>query len=413
MKKTQHRKERGQALILIVFAIIGLIGMTGLAVDGGNAYAERRRAQNAADTSAIDAALAKVRGGNLYTEGLARAASNDYTDADHTSGSSDPDVNVEIYSPPIDGPYAANTEYIQVKITATINTYFGGVLGIDTITNEVEAVARAKPSQTFPIAFGNAIVSLAPHECKAVKYQGNADTLLVGGGIYVNSDCNDSAFFNNSGSALLTAPCLQAVGGITYKPGSINVPGGCITSGVSTLPEIVYPDPTCSGNSSVSGNVMSPGSYSGNKFPPAGVDTLEPGIYCVNANNGFVLNGGDSLYGDNVVIVMNGGDVSWNGGAEVNLSAPDSGPYPGLLIFMPESNSGTISINGNSDSAFTGTVLAPSAGVTVNGTGAADGFHCQIIGYTVDISGTSNMHIYYDDEDNYDAPIPPQVELVQ
>lgn len=416
MKKMQHRKsERGQALILIVFAIIGLIGMTGLAVDGGNAYAERRRAQNAADTTALDAALAKVRGGNLYSEGLARAASNDYVDANYGVGSSDPDVNVEIYNPPNDGPYAGNTEYIQVKITATIPTYFGRVLGIDTLTNQVEAVARAKPEQIFPIAFGNAIVSLSPHDCKAVMFQGNADTLLVGGGIYVNSDCSNSAFFNNSGSAQLTAPCLQAVGGITYKHGSINVPGGCITSGVSTLPEMVYPNPSCSGNASVSddGTTMSPGNYSGNKFPPNGVTNLEPGIYCVDSNNGFVLNGGDSLSGDNVVIVMNGGDVSINGGAEVNLTAPDSGPYEDLLIYMPEENSGTVTINGNSDSSFTGTILAPAADITINGTGSANGFHSQVIGYNVNISGTSDMYIYYEDDSNFDLPIPPQVELVQ
>ena len=413
MRKKQHRTERGQALILIVFAIIGLIGMTGLAVDGGNAYAERRRAQNAADTTALDAALAKVRGDNLYSEGLARASSNAYVDSDYGAGSSTPEVNVEIYNPPGSGPYAGNSEYIQVRITATIQTYFGRVLGINTITNKVEAVARARPSQLFPIAFGNAIVSLAPHTCKAVMYQGNADTLLVGGGIYVNSDCADSAFFNNSGSAQLTAPCLQAVGGITYKSGSINIPGGCITSGVSTLPAMIYPDPTCSGAATVSGNVMNPGTYSGNKFPPAGVDTLQPGIYCVNANNGFVLNGGDSLTGNNVVIVMQSGDVSWNGGAQVNLSAPNSGPYEDLLIYMPETNSGTVSINGNSSSSFTGTILAPAADVTINGTGSANGFHSQVIGYTVNISGTSDMSIYYNNDENFDLPIPPQVELVQ
>ena len=428
MKKTQHRKERGQALILIVFAIIGLIGMTGLAVDGGNAYAERRRAQNAADTTALDAALAKVRGGNLYSEGLARASSNNYVDSNYGVGSSDPNVNVEIYNPPSDGPYAGDAEYIQVKITAIIPTYFGRVLGINTITNQVQAVARGKPSQTFPIAFGNAVVSLSLHECQAVRYQGNADTILTGGGLYVNSDCNangnQKAFFNNSGANALTTPCLQAVGGITYAPGAIVISpppasGTCIDSGVSTLPELVYPNPTCTGDATVNGNTMSPGNYppAGTPghpdFPPAGVTNLEPGIYCVNDGSNFDVNGGDTLTGDNVVIVVESGSVSINGGGSIDLSAPTDGPYAGLFLFIPESNTSTVSINGNADVEITGTILAPSCLVTIEGNGSTFAMNSQVIGLKVYLSGGATTSINYNDEDNYDAPVPPQVELVQ
>ncbi len=99
-----------------------------------------------------------------------------------------PDINVEIYNPPISGPYSGNAEYIQTFITATIPTYFGRVVGIPTITNKVEAVARAKPPIITPPFNGNAIVGLAPEECHAVVYQGNATTTVTGGGIFVNSE---------------------------------------------------------------------------------------------------------------------------------------------------------------------------------------------------------------------------------
>ncbi len=88
--KIKSPSERGQAIILIALSIVGLLGLVALAVDGGNAYSERRRAQNAADTTVLDAALAKLRGQNLYTEGLARAASNKYVDSDATAASSTP-----------------------------------------------------------------------------------------------------------------------------------------------------------------------------------------------------------------------------------------------------------------------------------------------------------------------------------
>ena len=62
--KQPHRHERGQVLVIAVLALVGLIGITGLAIDGSAAYTDRRRAQNAADSAALAAALAHVRGGD-------------------------------------------------------------------------------------------------------------------------------------------------------------------------------------------------------------------------------------------------------------------------------------------------------------------------------------------------------------
>jgi hypothetical protein len=69
-------------------------------------------------------------------------------------------------------------------------------------------------------------------------------------------------------------------------------------------------------------------------------------------------------------------------------------------------------MNGNSESGFTGTILAPAADITIDGTGDA-GLHGQVIGYTVDLSGTSSTTIVYNDQENWDAPVPPQIELAQ
>ncbi len=407
-------REQGQAILLIGLAVFTLLALTALAVDGGNVYAERRRAQNAADATALDAALAKVRSQDMLAHGLERAASNHYADQDPTPASTHPDVNVEIYNPPISGPYAGNGEYIQVFITARVPTFFARVIGIHTITNRVEAVGRAKPLVYSPMFFGNAIVGLAPTQCKAVVYQGNANTIVTGGGIYVNSSCsgmgNQAAFFNNSSSAQLTAPCLQAVGGISYAPGALNIPSSCIVTGAPPLPKPVYPNPTCTGPAHRDGNTLSPGNYTGT-FPPSGVTHLKPGVYCVNGN--FRLNANDELYGSQVVIRVNNGDVRWNGGATIQLSAPTTGPFAGLLLFLPEGNSNEVVINGNSESTFTGTILAPSSQITIEGTGSTSGLNSQVIGYTVNLSGNSTTYINYNANQNYQAPEPPAVELVE
>lgn len=413
MNMKQHLRESGQALIIIVFGIVGLIGLTALAIDGGRAFAERRHAQNAADTAALAAALKKARSdsANWQSAGFERAAENGY----NNDG-----VNnvVAVISPPTEGPYAGNSEYIQVIIVSHLPTYFAPIIGIDQVTNRVQAVARAREQKLEEMFFGNAVVGLAPHECKAVVYQGNANTLITGSGLFVNSDCScleGAAFFNNSSAAALTIPTggLTSVGCVQYKPGSINA---AITTGAQPFPyppPYALPDPAkmCSGTATKNGNTLSGGYYNGT-FPPSGVTTLQSGgIFCVNGD--FKMNANDTLTGHNVVIVMLTGDVTWNGGATIVLDAPDSGDYKGLLLYMPITNHGSILINGNSASSFTGTFLAPAADITVKGTGDVNGMNSQIIGYTVDLSGDGDTVIHYNANDNWQAPIPASIELSQ
>jgi len=416
MKKSSFFREGGQTLVIIAFAAIGLFAFAALAIDGSMVFSDRRHAQNAADTAALDSALSKTRGGSWEQEGLDRATSNGYND----NGTSN---SVEVYSPPIDGNYAGDSQYVQVKITSQVKTFFARILGFQQITNRVEAVARAVPGTISPMFAGNAVIGLAPTDCRAIMYQGNANTTVQGGGIFVNSNCPSAAFFNNSSAAQLTAPCLQSVGGIQAEPTVLNIPSSCIQSGPPYVTaynyppdNIVFPNIVCPSGESQDGSFLNPGTYtSGNKFPPNGVTHLNGGTYCVH--NDFSVQGGDTLTGHDVIIIMLEGNVTFNGGATIQLSGP-AGPqteenrYGGLFLYMPMSNSGTITINGNSESSFTGTILAPAADITVDGTGGS-GLHGQIIGYTVDLSGTSTTSIVYNDDENWDAPVPPQIELAQ
>ena len=68
-------KEKGQALILIALAAIGLFAFGALAIDGSRAYSDKRHAQNAADTAALAGALAYSRASDINTVAQARATS--------------------------------------------------------------------------------------------------------------------------------------------------------------------------------------------------------------------------------------------------------------------------------------------------------------------------------------------------
>jgi len=408
--KLNRKYERGQALILIVGAIIGLVALVALAIDGGNVLSNRRSAQNAADTAALAGALAKVKNQDWSGAALARATSNNFTnDASNT---------VTVTNPPAagcngtNGPYAGNNEYIQVIIHSTVDTYFGSIVGRDQLHNCVEAIARAKPSTTGPIAFGNALVSLNPHDCRSFWAHGNSDTDVTGSGVFVNSDCASGAFqaFDLSGHASLTAPSICVVGGATYGTGDVTPPPdtGCGTQ-IPYPPPYLWPQPTCSAAGTNIGGVITPGSIPGSWI--SGNVTLLPGTYCISGD--VTVNANNKITGNGVLLYLINGGIHINGGAELNLSAQTAGTYAGLLIYLPITNSSIVILNGNANTAFTGTILAPASEVQVNGTGSTYGYHSQIIGYTLDFIGNATANIHYSDADNYDIPIPPSIEIAK
>lgn len=49
---SRRTREGGQAIVMLVLSLVGLLAMTGVVVDGGNAWAEQRQTQNAADSAA-------------------------------------------------------------------------------------------------------------------------------------------------------------------------------------------------------------------------------------------------------------------------------------------------------------------------------------------------------------------------
>ena len=53
MKYLRQRGEQGQTAILLALSMIGLLGIVGLALDGGMLYWNQRRAQNGADAAVV------------------------------------------------------------------------------------------------------------------------------------------------------------------------------------------------------------------------------------------------------------------------------------------------------------------------------------------------------------------------
>ena len=401
--KSMHLSEKGQALILITLAVIGLIGFTALAIDGGSAFSDRRHAQNAADTAALAAALAKIQGTDWIALGLERAEDNGYKNDGQSS-------TVHVHCPPEGGQYLGDDEYVEVIIESVVKTTFSRVLGREQINNRVEAVTHVSPAKEEPLYDGAALVALKPDGRGSFRSHGTNIASIVGSGIFVNS--NNSCAFEQVGNSTIDTPFgIQIVGGACMN-GSIT-PATQITGGAATVPyppAILPPEPTCSQDAVQYGDTLSPGNWA-DAFPPKGVTRLQPGIYCVDGM--FMVNANETLSGSDVLIYMRSGNVHWDGNAQINLSAMQYGPYAGLLIYMPLSNDEGMIINGNSDSSFIGTFLAPASDIQVNGTAGVDGYHSQFIGYTIDLIGTADMLVEYDQSENLIMDFPPTLELVK
>ncbi|MFN8411926.1 MAG: pilus assembly protein TadG-related protein [Anaerolineales bacterium] len=421
MPKTKF-PEKGQALIIIVFSFIGLLGMAALAIDGGNAYLERRKTQSAADAAALSGAIARIKGNDWREYALASAKSNGYDNNGITN-------TVELNTPPTSGPYVDNPEYVQVIITSHINTFFGVVIGIPQIVVSTQAISQTKPAEYGQMFNGDALVSLAPEsKCdvpnkRAFWLHDEATLTMVGGGIFVNSDNPDCAFIEqgSAGIRFLDDNSLVIVGGADIQKPQLILPTPPQTGAVPIIfpPPFQMPKITCgksatviSGSGTIDANglpinmTMSAGAWEGD-FPPKGVNYLEGGIYCIR---GDVLVDG-LLSGTDVVLFVEEGNIHIQGSAEIQLSAPKIGPLQGLLIYLPIENLGRVALNGNFNSSYRGTILAPSAGIHLNGIESKEGYHSQIIGKYIEVGGIDNIKITYKDEQNYDAFKMPEVLL--
>jgi hypothetical protein len=309
------------------------------------------------------------------------------------------------YQSPVDcGPYEGNANFVQVAITSNVDTFFARVIGVNQTHNTVQAIAMSQESYVGELYGGASIIGLAPDQCKTIWLSGSATINVSGGGIFSNSnkDCGVTIQgakgfgISMDGSVDMVADGYEKNG----NPDLSNIDGGLHGGGDQydyPPPAGMLPTYTCD--------------YTYSSFPPKGVSSLASGTYCVTG--GFKMNKGDTLTGTGVTIVMEGGDIDWNGSAEINLSAPTTGDLAGMLIYAPMSNSNTMKFNGNADSSLTGTIFMPAAPLEYNGTGSLNPSHVQIIGYTVHITGDNATNVLYQDPDNWDANMPAQLGIMQ
>jgi hypothetical protein len=292
---------------------------------------------------------------------------------------------------------------ILTVITMDTRTSFAHFVYGGPLCSTVTAVTRVRPRA--PLAYGYAIVALNPANCSGqsngVGFHSTSGVLVEGGGIFSNGCIR--------GDEHVDVEVQNAGIFYHYKRSNDDLDEFTITSSGSPLqlsgdqnriPPSAYaiPEPNCTGHT-----------FSASAFEHDATDAsgLAPGLYCVNGDVRF--NAKDKSTGNGVTIVLLNGSLTINGGAEIRWTAPVASPDPapaisGILIYAPSTNHNTIQIAGNADSFYRGTILAPGANIDAMGTGGTEAFQSQLIGWNVEVGGTSDTHVVFDNNNQYSRP---------
>jgi len=449
--------ERGQILVLLVLALVGLLGFTALAIDGGMIYADRRYMQSSADAaslagagkiasevekigmqvvdwscSTLSSAVIPAGGVTAKTKATANGFSIDVAPSSGADGT----VTITCSD-------AERAVDVKVDLTRTTSTSFIQVITGEPMKNSVTSTTTVNPGTKA--GGGYAIVALREAPCASsdvgVTISGTSDVLLVDGGVWSNS-------------------CMKINGTPTVKVKKGSPTGEILAHSIkyhqgetldvvpATLPIEPYPEPTAALHPATNGldvdirctdkssdpyeNIgqhsdsspmdLAAGNYGDLKLTK-GTITLLGGLYCIDgtvdmSGGTFTVATKDGLM-QGVTLYFTGKSFTINGGVHVVLAAANELPNlvvknPGsaiedLLIYVPKANNPVIKLNGNAGSSISGTIFAPGSFIDIGGTtnlatGEKFSLAGSIIGLDVKVAGVPGLNIRYDESQDYGTP---------
>ncbi|MEG3617948.1 pilus assembly protein TadG-related protein [Magnetovibrio sp. PR-2] len=397
-----HNNTRGAVAILWGLLLPVIVGLSALGVEVGLWYGQQRDYQTAADAAVLAAAYTVSEGGDstdMATAAQEEAENNGFA----VSGNN----TLTISTPPSSGSYAGNSDYIEVSMTAPSSLMFASLF----LDNDVEITVRAVAVVSASAGSGDAcVLALNNSMEKSLLFSGNANMDMSG--CVVASNSTDSNSIQISGSATVTAESLQTAGDYTTVGAASLTTTTDPTTGAAEVTD-PYEDlevPAYAGCDETEYKVkpnqnktISPIDSSTPYVLCDGLDvkgtlTLDPGIYVIDGGT-FNVNSTASLSGSDVTLILtssSGSDhakYTMNGGASIDLSAPSSGDYAGVLMYRDrDASDEDNTMNGNSSAVFNGALYFPSSTMKFAGNSDAGGSACtQLIADNVQITGSTSI----------------------
>ncbi len=389
----------GIAVTAALLMPVMVLGM-GLGAETGYQYMTQRTLQHAADLAA-HAGGVRLRAGDGKTAIDAAALHVAKVD-----GFSVNDGNFTLNTPPASGPNAGDARSVEVLLTKTQPRFFSAIIDSEPVLIGARAVAKVTPSGSTAC-----VLALAPTAPKAITVSGTTDVSLEGCDVASNSNASDSFYMANS-QAKLTVGCVQAVGQAQTNAylTLLDCPEPVEFAPVVQDPyaDILEPDTNIPCETDVDVSEFNPtytlsNGVSAMKFCN-GLDikknvTFKPGLYIIDGGD-FTLNSNGTISSSEVSVTTEGATfyltgsatIKFNGNSTLNLQAPTTGPYSGILVFASRSQDGlSHEIIGNFNSTTQGAIYAPTSSISFSGNSKTNNGCTQVIGLTVEFTGNSTL----------------------
>jgi Flp pilus assembly protein TadG len=397
------RDKRGNALVIAGAALPLVIGSAGLASDTIQWTLWKRQLQRGADSAALAGVYDRIYN-NGDTGNITSAVNTDLGKNNHVGIAL---LNAPEISYPADTANYAGAVKVRLKIQKTLG--FSSVFLSSAPIIIAEATAATIPTGVY------CVVSLEDTSATGITATGNGD-INLGCGMITNSTSLTAAIA--TGSSDVDATPIAAVGDIKESDN---------WNGAELLPFTVKeedpfdgvnvpPFTACQGGGNKlfinsAGDTDRSALDSNKTVCFSGMD-LQKGNITLGSNTTYIIDSGDFEIGAQAHVTCNHctivltnstagtpvtiGNVKINAGAEVDMSASNSGTFDRILFYQDRrATSGPSEnnlINGNSDSLMTGAFYFPTRQMEINGTAGLN-FQCaQFVARTVTFSGNGSIN---------------------
>jgi len=379
----------GQILIVFVAVFALIAGFVALMLDGGRVYWEKRMAQNAADAGAMAGGHELRRGNDLNSDEVKGWVEYDSTLHGFTT------AETTVFYPPANGRHAGDSNFVEVEVSRDVPLTFMKIFGWSTANVTARATAGLQVGgEACIIALNN------DNEKDAFKVNGSAG-LQADCGIMVNS--TSSTAMRNVGSGSISASWIGVTGGYsggatTTPSPSTGVPPMIDPMGELPVPATAVPAGTATTVAGVT--TYTPGYYKKKDLKITGGEhVFSSGTYILEA--GMDISGNSTVTGSEVffynINASGKGEININSNQTVQLSAPTTGTYKGVLFFnnrdSPKKNPGHKLGRGTVDSFFSGALYFPSQHLDWAGNPAGSLTWSLVIADTINVSGTTDLQV--------------------
>lgn len=389
-------ETRGNALVVCAATLPLVVGSAAIGVDTVQVSVAKRQLQRAADSAALAGVYARAQSMTVET-----AVNHDLALNNDVALTGSPVIE----NAPTVGTYAGNPRAVRVVLTAQRTVPFVSFFTGEPMTVRAEATA----AQVYQGQY--CMVSLETENVTGISF-GGSTTVNLGCGVVSNSRSTQAVVAG--GSSTITASPIAAVGGVPTS--------GSYAAGTELMPYTIsqadpyagLPTPVVPANCNNQSYGVQP-----NETNPAAPVASSPGVFCyrgmdikgtVTLPSGvYIVDRGGLSFGAQANVTCTGcvfiltsataasqpssiSDVSINGGAIMNLTAPTTGTYAGVLMYEDRrAPYGTSTINGNSSSFWQGGFYFPSRELRFNGTSGMRTECIQMVARRLDLRGNSEI----------------------